>query len=121
MNNLDRFMDFLVAGAFVYAGLYNIYSYRRRPKALGARHRRLPLGIPYATFVAVGLFEIVAALALITPFSPIPPATLALVAATALALVSVASGIFRISRRLSAAPAAALFLLALFVIVGCTV
>ena len=118
MNSLDRIMEFLVAGVFLCVGLNQIFWYRRRPKALGARNRRLPLGLPYASIIAIGLFEIVAALALVTPFGPWPPATLALLAATGLALLTLAAAIYRTRRRQSAAPSLALFLMALFVIVG---
>jgi hypothetical protein len=113
-------MEFLVAGVFLCIGVAKVMSYRRRPRALGARNRRLPLGLPYAVIVVLGLFEIVAALALVMPFGPIPPATLVLLAAVGLALMTLAASIYHARRRESAAPSVALFLLALFVIVGRT-
>jgi hypothetical protein len=120
MTNLDILMEFLLAGVFLIIGIRKVLGFRRRPRALGARHSALPLGLPYGVVVALGLVEIVAALALITPIGPIPPAGLALFAAISLALVTAAAGIYRARRRQSAVPSVMLFLMALFVIVGHT-
>ena len=120
MNNLDRPMEFLLAGVFLYLGFRTIFSYKRRPKALGAKDLSLPLGMPHGTMIAVGLFEIVAAFALVTPFGPLPQATLVLLAAAGLALLTLAAVILRVRRHESASPIVALFLLAMFVIVGRT-
>jgi len=76
MNSLDRFMEYLVAGVFVCVGLRSIYSYKRRPRALGAREMSLPFGVPYWSVIAVGLFEIAAALALVMPIGAWPQTTL---------------------------------------------
>lgn len=110
-------MEFLVAGVFLCLGLRKILSYRRRPKALGARHGSLLFGLPQSVIIAVGLFEVAAALVLIVPFGSMPGPTLALLAASALAFLTVAAGIYHVRRQESAAPSVALFLLALFVIV----
>jgi hypothetical protein len=118
MNNLDRFMEFLAAGVFLCVGLRNIWSYRRRPKPLGASNMRLPFGLPYGTIVAVGVFEIAAALVLLIPFGPWPQAVLVRMAALSLAFLMIAAGIYRVRRHEPAAPTAVLFLLTLFVIVG---
>lgn len=118
-------MEFLLAAAFLWIGGAQILSYRRRPRALGADNRRLPLGLPYAVVVAVGIFEIVAALALVAPLAaPLgthQPASLALFAATALALITFMAAILNARRHRSAAPSLALFLMALFVILGHTI
>lgn len=121
MTNLDRLMEFLLAAVFLWIGFAQILSYGRRPKALGADNRRLPLGLPYGAVVAVGIFEIVAALALVAPLGPNQPASLALFAATALALVTLMAAVVNVRRHRSAAPSLALFLMALFVIVGHTI
>jgi hypothetical protein len=121
MTNLDLLMEFLLAAAFIWIGFTQILSYRRRPRALGADNRRLPLGLPYAVVVAVGIFEIVAALALIAPLGANRPASLALFAATALALITFMAAILNARRHRSAAPSLALFLMALFVILGHTI
>jgi len=121
MNNLDRFMEFVVAAVFVCVGIRNIYSYRRRPKPLGARHAELPFRLPYAVIAAVGLFEILAALALVAPVGPLPQATVVKLAALGLSLMAVAYGIYQIKRQETPTPAVVLFLLTLFVLVGRTI
>jgi DoxX-like protein len=118
MNNLDRLMEYLVAGVFLCVGFRKIWSYRRRPKALGASQRSLPFGLPHVTILAIGLFEIVAALALLVQFGPVPQATLVPLAAATLGLLMIAAGIYHVRRHETAAPTAVLFLLTLFVIVG---
>ena len=104
MTNLDRAMEFVLAGVFLWIGFAQIMSFRRRPKALGASNRHLPLGLPYGVVVAIGIFEIIAALALVTPFGPIPPARLALIAATGLALLTLSAAVLNMRRQRSAAP-----------------
>lgn len=120
MTNLDRAMEFVLAGVFLWIGLAQIMSFRRRPKALGASNRRLPLGPPYGIVAVIGIFEIIAALALVTPFGPISPARLALIAATGLALLTLTAAVLNMRRDKSAVPSLTLFLMALFVIVGHT-
>jgi hypothetical protein len=114
-------MEVLLAGVFLWIGFRQILSFRRRPKALGADNRRLPLGLPYAVIVALGICEIAAAIALVLPFGANQPTSLALFAATALALITFMAAILNLRRNRSAAPSLALFLLALFVIVGHTI
>jgi uncharacterized membrane protein YphA (DoxX/SURF4 family) len=121
MTNLDLLMEFLLAAAFLWIGSAQILSYRRRPRALGADNRRLPLGLPYAAVLAVGVFEIVAALALVASLAAPPIASLALFAATALALITFMAAILNARRHRPAAPSVALFLMSLFVIVGHTI
>jgi drug/metabolite transporter (DMT)-like permease len=114
-------MEVLLAGVFLWIGFRQILSFRRRPKALGADNRRLPLGLPYGVVVAIGLFEIVAALALVVAFGTNQPASVALIAATGLALITLMAAILNVRRHRSAVPSVALFLMALFVIVGQTI
>ncbi len=118
MNNLDRLMEFLVAGVFLWIGFRTILNHRRRPRALGARHLRFPHGLPYGVIVAVGIFEIAAALALVVPFGPLPQVTLVRLAAVGLALLTAAAIFYHVRRHESAAPTVALFLMLMFVLVG---
>lgn len=113
-------MEFLLAGVFLWIGLAQIMSFRRRPKALGAGNKRLPLGLPYGSVVAIGICEIVAAFALVAPFGPISQPNLALFAAMALALLTLGAAVLNARRQKSAAPSVVLFLMALFVIIGHT-
>ena len=116
MNSLDRFMEYLVAGVFLCVGLARIISYKRRPKPLGAQSAGLPFGLPYEALVAVGVFQILAALALVTPLSFMP--TIAPWAAAGLVLVTLYGAIYHMRRHETAVPNLTLFLLVMFVVVG---
>lgn len=118
MSSLDGFMGYLVACVFLCVGFTKIVSYKRRPKSLGARPASLLFGLPYGCIVAVGLFEIVAALALVTPFGLLPQVTLAQLAAVGLALLTLAAAVYHARRHESAITDGTLFLLVMFVIVG---
>lgn len=118
MNSLDRFMEYFVADVFLCVGVVKILSYKRRPKPLGAQPASLPLGLPYGAIVAVGLLQIAAALALVTPFGLLPQLTLAQFAACGLAGLTLAAAIYHMRRRETAVPNLTLFLLIMFVIVG---
>jgi len=118
MNSLDRFMEYLVAGVFVCVGLAKIWSYQRRPKPLGAQRARLPFGLPYGLIIAAGLFEIVAALALLTPSSFLPQVMIAPLAIAGLALLTGTGAFYHMRRHETAVPNLILFLLVMFVAVA---
>jgi len=111
-------MEYLVAAVFLCVGVAKIWSYKRRPRALGAQRASLPLGLPYGCIVAVGLFYIAAAVALVMPFGLLPQLTLAQFAACGLAGLTLAAAIYHMRRQETAVPNLALFLLIMFVIVG---
>jgi hypothetical protein len=116
MNNLDRFMEYLVAGVFLCVGLAKIFSYRRRPKPLGAQSAGLPFGLSYGALVAIGLFQIGAALVLVAPvafFSAIAPW-----AAAGLICAALGGAAYHMRRQESAVPNVTLVLLVLLVVVG---
>jgi len=106
-----------VAGVFVCVGLAKILRYKRSPKALGAQPARLPFGLPYGCIVAVGLFEIAAAVALVMPAGFLPQAALTQVAVAGLALLTVTAAVYHARRRETMVPNVMLFLLVLFVVV----
>jgi uncharacterized membrane protein YphA (DoxX/SURF4 family) len=116
MNSLDRFMEFLLSGVFLCAGLVKIFSYNRKAKEPGNQETTGLMGLPYTCAALIGLFEIVAALALIAPVGPSLSPTFAIVTASALALLMVGASIYRVRHQQSAAPTIALFLMALFVL-----
>jgi hypothetical protein len=118
MNALDRFMEYFVAGVFLCVGLAKIWSYQRRPKPLGAQPARLPFGLPYGLVIAVALFEVLAALALPTPYSFLPHVMIAPLAIAGLALLTWSAAFYHMRRRESAVPNLALFLLVMFVAVA---
>ena len=113
MNGLDRFMEFVASGVFLCVGFRKIWGYRHRPKPLEASQPRFPFGLPHATIVVVGVLEVTAALALLTPHATLVP-----LAAAVLALMMIAAGIYHVRRHEPAAPTVVLFLLTIFVIVG---
>jgi hypothetical protein len=116
MNSLDRFMEYVVAVVFVCVGCARIMSYRRRPKPLGAQSAGLPFGLPYGSLVAVGIFQIVAALVLVVPVSFFP--AFAPWAAAGLVFVTLTGALYHMHRHESAVPNLTLFLLLMFVVVG---
>ncbi len=111
-------MEFLLAGVFLCAGLAKIFSYNRKASEPGNEESSGLMGLPYTWAALIGLFETAAALALIAPVPALLSPTFVLTAATALALLMVAASVYRVRRQQSAAPTIALFLMALFVIVG---
>lgn len=109
-------MEFLLAGVFLCAGLVKIFGYNRKARDSGSRETSGLGGLPYTWAALIGLFEMVAALALIAPVDAQLSATLVTTAAIALALLMVAASIYRMRRQQSAAPTVVLFLMAVFVI-----
>jgi hypothetical protein len=115
MNSLDRWMEYLVAGVFLCVGLAKIWSYRRRPKPLGAQRASFPIALPYGFVIAAGLFEVVAALALLTPYSFLPQVMVAPLAIAGLALLTGIGIVYHMRRHETPVPNAILLLLVLFV------
>ena len=116
MNSLDRWMEYVAAGVFLCVGFARIMSYKRRPKPLGAQSAGLPFGLPYEALVAVGVFQIVAALVLVTPLSFAP--VIAPWAAAGLVLITLYGALYHMRRHETAVPNVTLFLLILLVAVG---
>jgi DoxX-like family len=117
MTSWDRFEVYCVGGVFLCVGLAKILSYKRTPKPLGAHPARLPFGLPYGFIAAVGLFEVAAALTLVTPSGFLPQVALTQLALAGLALLTVSAGIYHARRHESTVPNVMLFLLVLFVVV----
>jgi uncharacterized membrane protein YphA (DoxX/SURF4 family) len=118
MSSLDQFAEFFVAVVFLCAGIRKIFSYKPKKPAEEARPAQGLYGLPYELLVAVALFEIAAALALVAPVDPEMHVQLVRLAAVGLALLTVAASIYRVRHKQSAAPTLALFFMTMFVIVG---
>jgi hypothetical protein len=116
MNSLDRFMELLLAGVFLLVGLSKIFTNNKKAKYSGPPESSGLMGLPYRMAALIGLFETTAALVLIMPAGTWPSATLALPAATALAVLMLAASIYRMRLRESAVPTIVLFLMAIFVV-----
>jgi len=118
MNSLDLFMEFFVAGVFLCVGVAKILKFNRRPKALGAQSASLPLGLPKGSMLAVGIFEVVAALALVMCFGFHAQIMVAELAVFGLALLTLSATFYHFRRRETAVPNIILFLLVMFVAIA---
>jgi hypothetical protein len=111
----DQFVVYVVAGVFVCVGLAKLLGYKRIPRAVGAQPARLPIGLRYGCIVAVGLFEVVAALALVMPSGLLSQPALTQVAVAGLALVTVTAGVYHARRQESTVSNILQFLLVVYV------
>jgi uncharacterized membrane protein YphA (DoxX/SURF4 family) len=118
MNTLLWIAQIILAGVFLFTGFSKIFAYGQVVKVVEARSKGGQVGMSRAQAVVVGLVEIAGAAGVLVPMDVWPPDVLLRLAAAGLALLMVAAGIYHIRRQESAAPDVALFLLALFVIVG---
>jgi hypothetical protein len=118
MNGLHWTAQILLAGVFLFVGFSRIFANRRLTSGLPAWPGFGVISLPNELAVAVGIFEIAGALALVMPVDLWPPDILPRLAAAGLALVAMAGAVYHMRRHESGAPSIALFLLALFVIVG---
>ena len=108
----------VLACVFLYAGFSKIFAFERQRRMPPARPGLAYSGLPDEWAAAVTLVEIAFAVLVVLPFDLWPPYVLVRVAATGLALLAVCAGVYHVRRKEHAAPIIALFLLALFVIVG---
>jgi uncharacterized membrane protein YphA (DoxX/SURF4 family) len=118
MDNLVWIVQYLLAAVFLIAGICKIFSISQRRVWLQDGPGCEPRGLSHKTACSIACVEIAGALALVLPFRLGQQESLPLLAAAGFALLTVAAAIYHARRREPAAPALALFLLALFVIVG---
>src|SRR5690348_15345813 len=57
MNNLDRFMELVVAAVFTLVGLSKIFSYKYKAAGIDGSASELAIEFPYWCVALVGLFE----------------------------------------------------------------
>jgi uncharacterized membrane protein YphA (DoxX/SURF4 family) len=118
MNSLLWIAQILLAGIFLFTGATKLFAYEKLVKTLQGRSMSGEIGMSRGQAALIGLLEIAGALGVLTPSALVPAHLLVRLAAGGLALVMVGAGIYHLRRQESAAPNVALFLLALFVIVG---
>jgi len=118
MNGLHLTAQGLLSGVFLIDGLTRIFAHWRPAKIEPARPAFGSIRLPYELAVGIALVEIAGALALWVPADLWPPDILPRLAAAGLALLAVAGVAYHMRRKEPAAPNLALFLLALFVILG---
>jgi len=85
---------------------------------LGRRLKGGPIGMSTGQGALVGVLELAGAIGVLTPPSIAPGYKVAMMACAGLALLMVGAVLYHSRRKEPAAPAVALFLLAIFVIVG---
>jgi hypothetical protein len=118
MNELLWIAQILLAGIFLLTAGGKLFAYEKVVAVVEERSKGRTIGMTRNQAAAVALAEIAGAIAVVMPIRLNPPHLVVLVAASWLALLMVAAGIYHLRRQESAAPSVALFLLALFVIVG---
>jgi uncharacterized membrane protein YphA (DoxX/SURF4 family) len=114
MNSLLWVAQISLAAVFLYSGVSKVVVYERKTRAL--RIRAAVGNIGFAA--ALGLLEIVAALAIVVPADLWPPSILPRIAAAVLAVLALVAARYHARREGPAAPVMALFVTALFVIIG---
>jgi len=122
MDTLMWIAQIVLASAFLIAGAAKLFAYDRLAKKLEADPRRR-VDLPRWMAALVGIVEIAGAIGVILPAVLVPQGLaedylLVRLAASGLALLMVAAGIYHAARKEPAAPAVTLFLLSLFILVG---
>jgi len=118
MNTLLWIAQILLALAFFVTAGGKLFAYDKVVRAVEARSKGRSIGMSRSQAAVVAIAELAGAVAVLIPAKADPPHLVVLVAAVWLALLMVAAGIYHLVRKESAAPSVALFLLALFIIVG---
>jgi hypothetical protein len=122
MNGLVWIAQLALAAIFLTAGTMRLFAFAPMVQALeGWAHGSIPLLPTRAKLI--GIVEVALAFGVIVPdvFTPegiVPEYVIVRLAAAGLALLMVVAGVYHVRRKQSASLAIALFLLALFVIVG---
>lgn len=118
MNTLLWIAQILLAGIFLFTAAGKLFAYNRLVQVVESRSKGRRIGMSRSQAAMVAVAEFAGAVALLIPVRLDPPQMMVLVASSWLAMLMVGAGIYHLLRRESAAPSVALFLLALFVIVG---
>jgi uncharacterized membrane protein YphA (DoxX/SURF4 family) len=118
MNTILWIAQIVLAVVFLFTGIRKLFAYEKATGAAKASFQGAPADISRGLAVFIGLAEIAGALGVVAPVHLVPEHLLVLISAGALALIMVLAGIYRLRREEEAAPVVAIFLLALFVIVG---
>jgi uncharacterized membrane protein YphA (DoxX/SURF4 family) len=118
MNGLLWIAQILLASVFLFTGTSKLFAYERLVMTFQGRSKGGHIGVSRGQAAAIAFAEIAGGLAVLTPETLSPEHLAVRLAASGLALLMVCAGIYHLRRHEEAAPAVALFLLALFVIVG---
>jgi hypothetical protein len=118
MNKLDWIAQILLACVFLFDGFRRVLVYFRKADPELAGPRANVTAMPFAAACAIALAEICGALGLVAPIHLWRPEVLPMMAAVGLALLTAVAALYRARRNEPSAQVVALFLLAVFVIVG---
>jgi hypothetical protein len=122
MNGLIWIGQVALACVFLTSGTLKLLAFRPQIKAVESR-THIHFGLAPGRAMILGFIEVVLAFGVLmpdiyTPDGMVPEYLIARCCAAGLALLMVGAGIYQVRRREPAAPAVAVFLLALFVIIG---
>jgi len=118
MNGLLWSAQILLAGIFLFLAAGKLFAYDRFARLAGFDSSSPAHALTQGHAKVIAVAEIIGAIAVILPVQTAMPYLLALAAAAWLALIMVEEGVYHALRRESAAPCIAIFLLALFVLLG---
>ena len=118
MNSLDWFAQNLFGCVFLLDGLRRVFAISWKAEGQQTVPQGQCVGMSRGATFAIGLAEIAGALGLLVPMHSALADILPLLAAVGLAFLLFAVAICYVRRKEPAAPTVALFLFALFVVVG---
>ena len=118
MNTLLWIVQILLAGAFMFAGFSKILVFKRQTAAPPAPIGAGCAGMPDGLAAAIALLEIFGAIGLVIPVDLWQPYALVRLCAMGLAMLAVIVAIHQARRLEHTSPIIAMFLLALFIVVG---
>jgi hypothetical protein len=117
LNTLLWIAQLILAAIFLFVAGGKLFAYQRVVTVVEKRKGHA-VTMTHGQAVVVAMAEIAGAVGVLMPIDIAPSHAVVLVSAAWLALIMVCAGIYHALRREYAAPNVALFLLALFVIVG---
>jgi hypothetical protein len=117
MNTLLWIAQFILAGIFLFTAAGKLFAYEKVVNVVSNRKGH-PVTLSHREAVMLAFVEILGAIGVLAPGRLQPQYQVTLAASALLGLLMVGGSIYHIRRGESAAPNVALFLLALFIIVG---
>jgi hypothetical protein len=118
MNYLMWTAQGILAVVFFIAGMSKLLAFGKVKSFLGRKLKGGPIGISTGQGASIGLFEVAGAIGLLISPPIVPNYMTVILAAAGLGLLTVCATIYHFRRKEPAAPDIALFLLAIFVIIG---
>jgi uncharacterized membrane protein YphA (DoxX/SURF4 family) len=117
MNTLLWIAQLILAGVFLFTAAGKLFAYEKVVNVVASRKGR-PVTLTHGEAIMVAIAEIIGAIGLLIPARTTPAYLVVIAACAWIGLLMAGGAIYHIRRRESSAPNVALFLLALFIIVG---